>query len=95
VQSPRRRRFKPKLCDPAVACERRRQVRDLEKLAGALGQLQTRDRELTEAREQQTATSEILRTISNSPTDIQPILDAVAESAACHEWRPTDGSRSG
>jgi len=41
-----------------------------------------RTRELKETLEQQTAISEILRVISASPTDVQPVLDAIGERAA-------------
>ena len=44
--------------------------------------LQEKNRALTEALDQQTATVDILRVISRSPTDVQPVFDMIAESAA-------------
>jgi two-component system, NtrC family, sensor kinase len=44
-------------------------------------EVQARTKELTEALEHQTATSEVLSAISRSPTEVQPVFDAIARSA--------------
>jgi GAF domain-containing protein len=44
--------------------------------------LQESNRQVSEALEQQTATSDILRAIARSPAELQPVLQAVVESAA-------------
>jgi GAF domain-containing protein len=49
--------------------------------ARLLTELQEKNASLSEALEQQTATSEILRVISSSPTDVQPVFDAIARNA--------------
>src|SRR5215813_11919177 len=62
-----------------IAIENVRLFRELQEKNQALTAAHS---QVTEALERQTATSEILRVISGSPTNLQPVLDAVAERAA-------------
>src|SRR5262245_60124873 len=57
-------------------------ARLFQELTHKTADLEITNSELRESLEQQTATSETLGVIASSPTDVQPVLDVVAENAA-------------
>src|SRR5262249_41019105 len=61
-----------------IAIENVRLFKELQEKNNALT---TAHAQVSESLEQQTATSEILRVISRSPTDLQPVFDSIAASA--------------
>src|SRR6266498_2358325 len=76
MPSTKRPQSKPRRISLKEAYEKRgREIKELRR------DLQARNRDLTEALEQQTATSEVLRVISSSPTDVQPVFETILADA--------------
>ena len=67
-------------------------VRLINETKDALAKVEERTRELTESLDYQTAISDVLQCISESPTDVTPVFEAILESATPTVRQP-DGGR--
>src|SRR5262249_46392095 len=67
---------------PTYAELRQQLAESLQRESATASENEQLRQERDEALEHQTATSEVLSIISRSPTDVQPVLDAVVEGAA-------------
>src|SRR5262245_60430387 len=76
-RSPGRSRRRRSSCSGASPTRRSSQIENVRLFT----ELEARNAELTETLARQTATSEVLRAISQAQTDAQPVFDIIARSA--------------